>query len=134
MVEIVLITGHLGTGKTHLAERLHRDHGFHMIRTSHEIRRRFDLMNTNMMGRSELQKSGAQWDDQSDGKWLFEIVKNAAADHARIVVDHVRNELQLKHFRNHPEWRTLHVHLYAPRPFLEEQYGPKLKQENISYE
>ena len=47
MVEIVLITGHLGTGKTHLAKRLHRDHNFHMIRTSEEIRQRFALMDTN---------------------------------------------------------------------------------------
>ncbi len=86
------------------------------------------------MGRSELQDSGAQWDTQSDGKWLFEIVKSAAAQHSRIVIDHVRNERQLRHFRNHPEWRALHVHLYAPRPFLEEQYGPKLKEENISYD
>lgn len=134
MVQVVLITGHLGTGKTNLAERLRADHGFHLIRSSDEIRRRFNLMPTNDMKRVDLQDAGAKWDDQSNGSWLYEITKSASRSHSRIVIDNVRNEKQLSHFRNRPDWRTLHVHLYAPRQFLKDRYGPKLQEENISYE
>lgn len=134
MVTVVLITGHLGTGKTDLAKRLEADHKFTSIRSSDEVRNLFGLMSTEEMERLELQDAGSKWDEDSDGKWLFDIVEQAARTNDRIVVDHVRNERQLKHFRLKPEWKTLHIHLYAPRTFLENQYSTKLRSEKLTYE
>lgn len=134
MVTVVLITGHLGTGKTDLAKRLEADHEYTFIRSSDEVRKLFGLMSTEEMERLALQDAGAKWDEESDGKWLFDIVERASRTNDRIVVDHVRNERQLKHFRLRPEWKTLHIHLYAPRPFLEGQYSSKLEKEKLTYE
>lgn len=134
MVTVVLITGHLGTGKSRLAERLQADHDFRYIRTSEEVAKFAGVLSPAELSRLELQKAGADWDSKTNGKWLIDIVENAASHSEKIVVDHVRNDKQLRYFRLKPEWKTLHIHLYAPKGFLEGQYGPKLQEEQLSYD
>ena len=134
MVTVVLITGHLGSGKTELAKRLKAEHAFELIRTSEEVARRWRALPTSKPNRLTLQQFGAELDGKTDGKWLFDRVDKAASSHKRIVVDHIRNEKQLKYFRRKPDWKTLHVHLYGPPKFLQEVYGPKLQEEQLSYD
>lgn len=135
MVEIVLLTGHLETGKTVLAHRLATEHKFDLIRTSHLITARCKPADGSPVARKDLQAFGAALDEETDGKWLFDVVtKQVSEGCERIVVDHVRNERQLRHFRTRADLRTIHVHLYAPKLFLEEKFGPKLEKESITYD
>ena len=134
MVTVVLITGHLGTGKTELAKRLFEEHNFKLIKTSEEVGTHIDPMSSIKIERQKLQSAGKRLDDETDGRWLFQTIESASKKHNKIVVDHVRNELQLRHFRRRPDWKTLHVHLYAPQEYLKDIYGPKLQTERLSYE
>ena len=134
MVEVVLITGHLGSGKTALADSLSERHGFHLVRSSKAVRDKYNLMSAEDMARLDMQAAGANWDQETDGAWLFDLVSKVAPAHGKIVVDHVRNERQLKHFREKPDWRIVHVHLYGPKKFLESKYEQKLEQEKLTYE
>ena len=135
MVEIVLVTGHLETGKTYLAQQLADRHEFRLVRTSEIIRQRGRAEHGNDPSRKDLQALGRQWDDDTDGKWLFDLVAEVAESGSpHIVVDQVRNQLQLRHFRTRPDWKVVHVHLWAPKSDLEPKSVDKLKAEQLTYE
>lgn len=135
MVKVVLITGHLETGKTYLANRLEERHSFRLIRTSEIIRERGRSEGRATIDRIGLQKLGREWDDQTDGKWLFDrVAGEVESGHKLVVVDQVRNQRQLCHFRSRPHWKVVHVHLWAPRQDLEPQSAEKLEVEQLTYD
>ena len=134
MAEIVILTGHLATGKTALAQTLAEQHGFVLVRTSELLRERFGQQSSKPLSRTDLQDRGRQLDEETDGEWLSNHIEALLSDQRpKIVIDHVRNERQLRHFRNRAQWRIVHVHLYAPKDSLEERFGPKQEEENIPY-
>jgi adenylosuccinate synthase len=135
MVEIVLLTGHLETGKTYLARQLAERHDFRLIRTSERIKERGSTEADLKAARTELQNIGRQWDEHTNGKWLFDLVAGEVdIGHNKIVVDQVRNQRQLYHFRSRPDWKVVHVHLWAAKSDLEPKSTEKLRAENISYD
>lgn len=135
MVKIVLITGHLETGKTYLAKRLEERHKFRLIRTSEIIRGRGITKGEQSPNRIRLQTLGREWDDETEGKWLFEHVSDEVeSGQTQVVVDQVRNQRQLDHFRSRPDWKVVHVHLWAPRQELEPQSTEKLREEKLTYD
>lgn len=136
MVEIVLISGHLQTGKTFLAKRLSDEHGFTLVRTSDLVKSKFHEHGKPDLDRSELQKFGDQWDTETDWKWLYdEVAKFIKNEEDRIVIDHVRNARQLKHFRDNPAWKTKHIHLYdLAVGVLKTQYESRKGDDDLPYD
>lgn len=123
MIEIVIITGHLETGKTDLAERLSTEHSFTIVRTSKLVKEISKISSSSKVERTQLQKLGKDLDNKTASKWVFdEVEKLIASNKKKIVIDHIRNRAQLNHFRNNPKWKTTHVHLYAPTSELIEHF------------
>jgi len=135
VIEIVLITGHLETGKTDLATRLSVEHGYSFFRTSKHVEEIFTARGEKEFHRVKLQQLGKTLDLETDSKWVYNHVSTLVEEgQKKIVVDHVRNNNQLAHFRQNPNWRTIHVHLYEPKDRLIEQYKERSVDEKLEYQ
>ena len=136
MAEVILITGHLETGKTFLAEKLSEEHNYFCFRTSEFILNDSVTWRKKNFSRKQLQNLGSKLDSKSNAKWIYhEISKLIDKGNKRIVVDHIRNFAQLEHFRNESKWRIIHVHLYAPnKATLKTHFDERTTEEVIEYE
>lgn len=116
MRQIVLISGKIRNGKSSLANRLNKEFGYHLIRTSESVRSEAFKLGKRTT-RASLQKVGDALDVQSKFQWLFDAVVNKSRSLGKnvpIVIDCIRNSGQLKSFRGNPSFSIIHVHLYAP--------------------
>lgn len=114
MRRIVLVSGHLCTGKSELAAGLEAEFGFRVIKSSH-ILREIAVSRALKLDRISLQQLGDDMDAETKGAWLYErVLELAKQDDAvkKIIVDNVRTREQLEHFRISGEVVASHVHLY----------------------
>lgn len=112
---VVLISGHLCTGKSELAEALHTEFGYFVIKSS-SILKELAVKEEHPTDRIALQRLGDEMDARTGGKWLYdEVMKIAEGDGVgeRVVVDNVRTQEQMEHFRASSEIAAIHVHLYV---------------------
>ena len=115
MAKVVLLSGHIGSGKTELARELHRRFSFQVIKTSELVReaaRRRRLSKD----RKTLQDLGTRLDNSTGGAWVLEgyrALAKKSAKNDRIVIDCVRVPEQINHFRATLGHDVLHVHLDA---------------------
>lgn len=129
MRQVVLISGHLGAGKSGLAHLLHKEFGYHRIQTSRVLS---GVATERGRGtdRRALQALGDELDAESGSKWVLQSVAAEATrlpDDTPIVVDSVRTSAQLAHFRGEHSLNVVHVHLYAPLAELIERFERKHK-------
>src|SRR5215510_1862062 len=127
MRQIVLLSGRTCTGKSKLATSLRDGFGFSICRTQEILLR--EASNRRLpVDRLALQRLGDTLDKETDHSWVIEAVRSIEdklPSRQPIVVDNVRNWLQLKSFRARREWQTLHVHLYASPAVLEARFAEK---------
>jgi adenylosuccinate synthase len=127
MRQVVLISGHICTGKSELAVRLSREFGYHAVSTSSALRN-IATDQGGQVDRLALQALGDNLDKGTNDRWLLdEVVQQAnklPADQP-IVVDNVRTWNQLQHFRTHHDFSVIHAHLWAPKRVLEQRYREK---------
>jgi adenylosuccinate synthase len=127
MRQVVLISGHICTGKSELARRLKSQFGYHSVSTS-KILKETARKRTTATGRLALQTLGDDLDGETNHQWLLDKVVRAAAqlpEEQPIVVDNVRTWNQLQHFRTYHGFSVVHAHLWAPRRVLEQRYRKK---------
>ena len=127
MTQLVLISGHLCSGKSGLANALEAVFGYEVIKTSELLKTLFHS-ETDISKRLSLQKYGDQIDQDSGSKWIFDAVTNLIASkpsQKNYVIDHIRTSEQLKHFRNSSIFTTIHVHLYAKNEELVKRYSQR---------
>ncbi len=125
--QIIILSGHVCTGKTTLAEKLSNEFGFKHVKTStFIIARGSDLR----LDRTVLQEFGEMLDKKTSGAWvrddLQKIERNEPQD-ALIVVDAIRHPGQIKFLRRAYSRRIVHVHLTANRKELERRYVERQK-------
>lgn len=123
---ILLISGHICTGKSDLTAALAETYGFAILKTSEYIRN----LPSAKDDRISLQKLGDELDQQTDGKWVLDCIndylkKNPNAE--RIAVDAVRISQQVNHVREKYGSRVSHVHLTAPPQVLEQRFNERKK-------
>lgn len=115
MRRIVLLSGHLCTGKSELARSLEVEFGYHIVKSS-EILKGIASSRGAEQDRMALQKLGDEMDQETEGRWLHEHVldlcKGLGLD-AQVVLDNVRTKEQLEHFRTSSDFEAAHVHLYV---------------------
>ncbi|UGV25053.1 adenylosuccinate synthetase [Rhodopseudomonas boonkerdii] len=127
MRQVVLISGHICTGKSDLARRLKEEFAFHSIRTSDILREIADhrrLPND----RVSLQTLGDCLDAETNSRWVFEHVLrqvNLLPANRPIIVDSIRTGSQLEFFRTQRDFVVVHAHLYAPKAELERRFEEK---------
>ncbi|MBI5127870.1 MAG: adenylosuccinate synthetase [Rhodopseudomonas palustris] len=126
MSQVVLISGHICTGKTDLAKRLQRDFGYHVVRTSDLIRAEAEKRGLNT-DRLSLQALGDRLDAETGHKWLLDSVLTQTSGlpfEQPVVVDNVRTWRQLECFRQRQSIEVVHVHLYVlDRTILEGRFN-----------
>ncbi|MBR1204936.1 MULTISPECIES: adenylosuccinate synthetase [unclassified Bradyrhizobium] len=127
MRQVVLISGHICTGKSELAQRLRVEFGYHSVSTSGILKSKATA-DSSPTDRLSLQLLGDELDKKTDHSWLLnEVAKEAehlTSDHP-IVVDNVRTCDQLQHFRTDHRFSVIHAHLWAPKRILEQRYKKK---------
>ena len=124
MRQIVLITGHLYTGKSGLLHLLEEEFGFATFKTSELLKRVADARSL-PAGRLALQELGDTLDRETSSKWVYDSVVNELqgyADGRPIVVDNIRTSEQLEYFRKDHNIEVVHVHLYAQKADLQSRY------------
>ena len=124
MKQVVLISGHICSGKSRLARDLARQFGFRPVKTS-EVVRRHAQERRRPTDRLSLQALGDELDKSTSGRWVSEEVARLSSETsagARVVVDAVRIKAQIERCRERFGWRVVHVHLSAPEEVLEQRF------------
>ncbi|MBO1114264.1 adenylosuccinate synthetase [Bordetella petrii] len=125
MDQVVLISGHLGAGKSGLARILESE--FDYLRfSSSEFLRQEATRRGRALDRKSLQELGDILDRETDDAWLYRAVCKMAQSQRnsllRIVVDSVRTRKQLEHFRQDHALPCVHVHLYGQTVALRKRF------------
>src|SRR3954463_7985778 len=129
MSKIVLISGHICSGKSNLCTNLATGFGFLTIKTS-DVVREIAIRRGLPIERESLQTLGDQLDEQTRGKWVLEAALRAldAEPDTNIVVDAVRISAQVERFREHFGPQVTHVHLWASPETLRIRFEDRKKQ------
>ncbi len=127
MRQVVLVSGHICSGKSGLGQRLCDEFGYDLIRTSDILREEAQRRGL-PTDRLSLQAIGDTMDEETQHRWVFQAVEKHIVNldaNIPIVIDNVRTSQQLEHFRRFHDWQTVHAHLYAPRAELESRFQKK---------
>ena len=122
---IVLLRGPVAVGKTTLRQELLSSRGFDYVRSSGYL---MQLAKERGLAasRTSLQNLGDELDVATDYRWVVDEVARPAIEaspNQRLwLVDAVRKERQVAHFRNAFGNRVLHVHLHADEDVIRTRY------------
>ena len=125
---VLLLSGPVAVGKSTLATQLVEGHGFRTLRSGNHLRSLATQLGTDP-NRRALQELGDALDLRTDYLWLVDDMAlpqiEAAPGHARWLLDSVRKERQIEHFRSRFPY-VVHVHLIATEEVLRARYGARL--------
>lgn len=125
---VLLLSGPVAVGKSTLAKKLVEDHGFRTIRSGNHLRSVAAQLGSDTT-RRDLQELGDCLDLRTDYLWLIDDVASpqieTAPDHAHWLLDSVRKERQVEHFRSRFP-HVVHVHLTATEKVLRARYDARL--------
>jgi adenylosuccinate synthase len=128
MASIVLLSGAIASGKTTLAEELTSRHGFRRLKSSDHLKAICAEKGVEIT-RANLQKVGDDLDLDTDFKWLISDIAApqiaSTPDQQRWLVDAVRKERQVEHFREAFGSQVLHAHIWAPDEVLKVRYNQR---------
>lgn len=126
---LVLLSGPIAVGKTSVREELMSKHGYSYVRSSGYLVD-FSSKQGQDEARTSLQDLGDRLDRETDYRWVLDDVARPAfaADPSKLrwLVDAVRKQRQVEHFREAFGPMVLHVHLNAPEDVLRQRYGGRL--------
>lgn len=129
--QVLLITGHTGTGKSALAKRLSDHFEFKVFKTSEHIRAVAQQRKIPSQERQDLKNLGDTLDTQTKHCWLMtelQKLSKGGSLETPIVVDSVRKAAQLEHFRKQTDLEVTHVHLYVDREEQEKRSAKRMRQ------
>lgn len=120
---ILLLSGEIGTGKSSLSVKLRDRFNFEILKTRESIK---SLGNKKLKGKTPdrdfYQKFGESLDKNSGGKWVLESFmkefSNEFGEKNRFIVDSVRIQDQIDHFRKAYSYSVFHLHLIASSEIL----------------
>jgi adenylosuccinate synthase len=133
-LQIVLLSGHIGSGKTRLADGLVKQHGATLVKTRKLILRTLPRTRDQ---RQDMQRAGERLDRQTEGGWVAEALV-ALIEERRphdelpsglFVLDAVRIAGQIEAIRRAFGHSVVHhVHLTASQSTLEQRFGERKVQ------
>ena len=124
MRQVIVISGHICTGKSELARRLRDQFEYHLVKTS-------DILRTTANKRGKettrlaLQALGDELDAETNHEWLLTATLNAITNiepAKPVVIDNIRKWEQLEHFRRRRDLTVVHAHLWARQEELEKRF------------
>ncbi len=137
---IVVLSGHICSGKSTLADDLANTFGLKVFRTYDALKDRADKKGISSDQRRAMQDFGEKLDGTTRGAWVAEDLgrmldneNDQDAIHQGIVIDCVRISKQIDAIRNgFSSRRVVHVHLQANHQLLAKRYksrkGRRLKE------
>jgi len=124
-VQIVLLSGPLAVGKTSVRQMLIDNFGFETISSSNYLKSELTKENKET-SRLELQNLGDKLDNLTDYRWLIDsVVKptiEASPSQRLWLIDAVRKERQVSHFKSEFPNAVFHVHLFSSETVLRLRY------------
>jgi adenylosuccinate synthase len=119
---LVLLSGHIGSGKSELATGLVEQYGARHVKTRRLLEA--TLGGGKASSRESLQAEGERLDRRTSGAWLAEAIARdlAREDSDLVVVDAVRRLEQVDAIRAAFGARVTHIHLTAPPEVLEARF------------
>lgn len=139
---VLLLSGPIAVGKTHLASGLESHLGFERVRSGAFLLRRAQTLGRQLQ-RSDLQALGDELDESTDFRWLIDEVVLPSVygkpSQVRWLIDAVRKKRQVDHFREAFGGDVVHVHLIAAEETLKARYDSRIANGeeylgNTSYE
>jgi adenylosuccinate synthase len=121
---IILLSGHVASGKSTLAAHLAERHELVRFKTQDLIKSQSGVA----AQRAALQAAGEALDAQTNGRWVCDAVTRALQQHPEdvtVVVDAVRLRAQCDAFRQAYNRRIIHVHLTASTSVLASRYATR---------
>lgn len=126
---VLLLSGPVAVGKTSVATELVATFNFERVRSGAFLQRRaVELQRTS--DRAGLQALGDELDEATGYRWLVDEVAlptlRERADQQRWLIDAVRKQQQVEHFRRAISGSVLHVHLDASECTLRARYESRM--------
>lgn len=122
---LLLISGAMGAGKTHIANTLRHLHQFQPISSGAFLRSSGGDVQKNL-SRADLQDLGDALDVETDFRWIVDDVARPAITAAETIenwlLDAVRKPKQIQHFKDAFGESIRHIHLFAPEDVLRARY------------
>lgn len=126
---ILLLSGPVAVGKSSIARVLCEDHGFTSIRSGRYLERAAAKAGL-PTSRRALQCLGDSLDAKTDYSWIVDEVARPAIstmpEKALWLLDCVRKQRQVEHFRSNFPGCVQHAHLVADEATLEARYTHRL--------
>lgn len=119
---LLVLSGPIASGKSTLAKKLKRYHQAMYVTTRSPLNKATQLPNP---GRQELQDAGTHLDRSTNGAWVLNHLQQMALTEPYtplIVLDCIRNRIQLGPITQNWPAPTLHVHLTATPDILVQRY------------
>jgi adenylosuccinate synthase len=130
---IVLLSGHICSGKTTLCDRLVDAFDFRVLKTKDVIKQ---LAHSFRLGRGNLQKFGDNLDKKTAGGWVLDAIARMIAEQEEdfsVIVDAVRIPQQIERIREAFGGNVIHIHLTAPLDVLEKRYLERKRPEDKEF-
>lgn len=129
---VVVISGHICTGKSGLARRLEEQFGFHRMKTADLVRSEAAKRGS-PTDRKSLQEIGDLLDEASASCWTYSEFERQSREiglSTPVVIDSIRTWKQLEPFRSSRQINLVHVHLYGSKDQLRERFERKVGPAN----
>ena len=136
---ILLLSGPVASGKSCVAELLKSKHAFKKVSTG-EYLTKLAKERGKQGGRTLLQEMGDELDIETDYTWPVDLaMQQMAGAGGDWLLDAVRKERQVFHFRQRFGLKLFHAHLFAPEHILAQRYKERLanrtkSDDDIPYE
>lgn len=130
---IVLLSGHICSGKTTLCDGLVDEFNFQVLKTKDVIKQ---LSRKSKSGRGNLQKFGDNLDKKTGGGWVRDAVARKIAEFNNdfsVIVDAVRIPQQVEKIREAFGGNVIHIHVTAPQEILEKRYLERQRPEDKDF-
>ncbi len=122
-----MLSGEIASGKSTLSKNLEEKCGFKILKTRDILK---EIGASKLKGREPerdfYQKLGESLDNEGGGKWVLDQFKKQTgaefANHNFYVVDAVRINKQIEHFRKAYSFSVFHIHLVASTNALKERF------------
>lgn len=126
---LILLSGPVAVGKTSVANSLTSHLGFERVRSGTFLQNKAKELGS-QADRASLQALGDKLDDETDYRWIVDdvaavAIRNNISQNSWLI-DAVRKDKQVEHFRSTFGNVVLHIHLIADECSLKDRYEKRL--------